>query len=364
MLGPHEKRAMREPRRRRGWLVAGLCVALGTATAYADEPALPAAPVVPADAPPACVDPVGADGPSRLLARGPKKLGTYKLTSGKSLDTPRLRLKVSGKFIPERLGSSKGELLTGISVALLPDVDRDGENPRNSVDETGLGPVRIAHYRVSVQPAPVKKGKPLTYQALVEEVGCPERAVHPPLAVGAAKTFWLSTEAVATYAFSEGDWFDSMPEVHARLSAGLDPDVQQTPGEPPHGWINLQGWERMSGLPTSRDLYLDKMPGAVLELPEHRLEILKVVLGAETKRDEEWGHGRIITKGKQPVVSALVRITRKPPEPSPAVEPPPQSPPSAGTAPRAGDQPPPVRNDARGVEAKGAQQGVKPGGKP
>jgi hypothetical protein len=346
--------------------MVGLCSVALSSLVRADERAPPAERKVPADAPPACVEPVGAEGPSPLLARGPKTLGTYTLSSGKSLDTPRLRLKVSGRFIPERLGSSRGELLTGISVALLPDVDRDGENPQNSVDETGLGPVRIGPYRVSVQPAPFKRGRPQTYRALVEEVGCPARAVHPPLAVGASKTFWLSTEAVATYAFSHGDWFDSMPEVYARLSAGLDPDVQQTPGEPPHGWINFQGWERMSGRPTSQDFYLDKMQGAVVELPEHRLEILKVVLGAETTRDEEWGNGRVVTKGKPPVVSALVRITRKP-----LSEPPPPVPstaplPPTEAAPRPGDHPPPVRNDARAVEPAGgkSRSGAKAGGKP
>lgn len=334
----------------RSLLVAGLCGMSLVSAARAAEPAPPDTPKVPADAPPACVDPVGAEGFSPLLARGPKKLGTYKLISGKTLDTPRMRLKVSGKFIPERMGSTRGEVLTGISVALLPDVVRDGESPDNSVDETGIGPVRIGTYRVSVQPDPVKKGRPITYQALVEEVGCPARAVHPPLAVGASKTFWLSTEAVETYAFSEGDWFESMPEVYARLSAGLDPDVQQTPGKPPHGWINFQGWERMSGLPTSQDFYLDKMQGAVIELPEHKLEILKVVLGADTTRDAEWGNGRILTKGRQPVVSALVRITRKavapPPPVVPATPTTDKAPPTAG---KPVDGPPPVRNDARNV---------------
>ena len=287
--------------------------------ARADEPAEPKK--VPADAPPGCLEPEGTDGFSPLLKRGPKKLGTYKLVSGKKLDTPGLRLKVSGKFIPKRLGSTEGEVLTGISVSLLPDVDRDGENPQNSVDESGLGPIRIASYRISVKPLPIKKGKPVSYEALVEEVGCPERAVHPPLAYSESKTFWISTEAVGTYAFSNGEWYDSGPEVYARISAGLDPDVQQTAGQPPHGWVAFQAWDNHGGLPESKELYLDQLEGAKLAMPGHQVEVLKVVLGPETTKDTSYER-RVYTKGRQPVASALVRVTRNA-APAPAAPPPP-----------------------------------------
>lgn len=304
-------------------LACAALLALVPAAARADQPPVPAVvtapeePTGPVDAPPECVDPVPSGetaelvGLSDRLLSGPRKLGTYKLVDGKALDTPKLRLIARGKFIPARVGAKEGEVVASMAAALLPDVDRDGENPENSVDHNGLGAMRVGSYRVTMRVLEAKPGSKPTYEAVVEEIGCPEKAVHPPLAAGAQKTFWISTEAVASYSFSRGEWYESVPRTYVALTADLDPSVQQTPGQRPHGWINVQALESQNGVSKSEERLLDQLDGAVMTLPEHKVEILKVALGAETERALPPARaGQVVTNGKPPSVSVLVRLTR------------------------------------------------------
>ena len=136
-----------------------------------------------------------------------------------------------------------------------------------------------------------------------------DQYVPPPLAAGASKTFWVSTEATPTYYFSTGHWYDQVPAMYFMVSSGLDPDVQQEPGtRTPHGWINSQAWEREGGLPSSESKYLKTLTaGAVFDLPIHRVEVLRVEVGKDTSVVD----GRVHTVGRLPVVSALVKVTRK-----------------------------------------------------
>ncbi len=262
----------------------------------------------PIDAPAGCIDSVGADGLSTLLARGPKLIGTYQLTAGKKLDTPKLRLLATAHFMPERMGSTKGEWLPGFEVSLLPDVDRDGPNPQNSVDQHGYDALRISTYRVRMRVVK-PKAKGAVIEAVVEDLGCMEEYVHAPLAAGESKTFWVSTEGTRTYSFSTGHWYDQVARMYFLVSAGLAPDVQQAPGtKTPHGWISAQAWENQGGLPSWDDRYLDKLTvGSVLELPAHTFEVLKVVLGPSTSVVD----GQVQTTGRDPVISTLVRVTRR-----------------------------------------------------
>ncbi|MDX2089912.1 MAG: hypothetical protein SFX73_18800 [Kofleriaceae bacterium] len=280
------------------WLrsLALLAVLTSTAAAAAVPP--------PQDAPAACIDPVGAEGFSAQLAKGPKVVGTYTLPVGKTLVTPRLRLLATSHFMPTRVGASTGEWLPGLEVALLPDVTRDGPSYRNSVDQHGYDPLRIGTYRVTVKSATAKK-----VVALVEDLGCLEEYVHAPLAPAESKTFWVSTEGVRSYSFSTGHWYDQVARMYFAVSAGLAPDVQQAPGTTtPHGWIAAQAWENQGGLPSWDDRYLDKLtPGSVMETPAHRFEVLRVVLGKNTSVVD----GRVVTTGGQPSISALIRVTRR-----------------------------------------------------
>ncbi len=274
---------------------------LATTTAHAR-------PEHPVDAPPSCIDPVGKDGLPVAITRGPKVIGTYKLKSGKTLDTPKLRLLATAHFMAERVGSKTGEWLPGLEVSLLPDVDRDGPKPENSVDQHGYDPLRISTYRVTVIGVkPTPKGNEI--ETLVEDLGCEEEYVHVPLAPKEEKTFWVSTEATRTYAFSTGYWFESVPRTYFLVSSGLDPDVQQTLGtKTPHGWISAQLWDSNDGSPSWDDRYLEKLTaGANLETSGYKLKVLQVVLGKDTSVVE----GRVVTKGRQPVISVLVKVTRK-----------------------------------------------------
>jgi hypothetical protein len=275
-----------------------LLVSLLAATAHAARPEHPP------DAPPSCIDPVGKDGLPLAIARGPKVIGTYKLINGKTLDTPKLRLLATAHFMAERVGSKNGEWLPGLEVSLLPDVDRDGPAPENSVDQHGYDPLRIGTYRVTVIGV---KGKVI--ETMVEDLGCEEEYVHAPLAANESKTFWVSTEATRTYSFSTGYWFDSVARMYFLVSSGLAPDVQQTPGtKTPHGWISAQAWDSNEGWPSWDDRYLDKLtPGADLETSGYKIKVIKVVLGKDTSVVD----GTVVTKGRQPVISALVTVTRK-----------------------------------------------------
>lgn len=263
-----------------------------------------ARPARPFDAPPSCIEPVGKDGLPLAIARGPKVIGVYKLKNGKTLDTPRLRILATAHFMAERVGSKNGEWLPGLEVSLLPDVDRDGPKPENSVDQHGYDPLRIGTYRVTVLGV---KGKDI--ETLVEDLGCQEEYVHAPLAPEESKTFWVSTEATRTYSFSTGYWFESVARVYFLVSSGLAPDSQQTPGtKTPRGWISSQLWDSNGGVPSWNDSDLEKLvPGAVLESSGYTLAVHRVVLGKDTSVVD----GRVVTKGRQPVISALVTMTRK-----------------------------------------------------
>lgn len=276
--------------------LALLAVLTSTAVAADESP--------PQDAPAACIDPVGKNGFPAQLAKGPKVVGTYTLTVGKALVTPRLRLLATSHFMADRVGATSGEWLPGLEVALLPDVTRDGPSYRNSVDQHGYDPLRIGTYRVTVKSAAAKR-----VVALVEDLGCLEEYVHAPLAPNETKTFWVSTEGVRSYSFSTGHWYDQVPRMYFAVTAGLDPDVQQTPGtKTPHGWIAAQAWENQGGLPSWDDRYLDTFtPGSVMETPAHRFEIVRVELGKNTRVVD----GRVVTTGGQPSISALVRVTRR-----------------------------------------------------
>lgn len=263
-----------------------------------------ARPARPYDAPPSCIEPVGKEGLPLAIARGPRVVGTYKLKPGKALDTPKLRLLATSHFMAERVGSTNGEWLPGLEVSLLPDVDRDGPAPENSVDQHGFDPLRIGTYRVT--PLRVSKSE---VETLVEDLGCEEEYVHAPLAPGAAKTFWVSTEATRTYSFSTGYWFEQVERMYFLVSSGLAPAVQQTAGtKTPRGWISAQAWDSNGGSPSWNDLTLEKLTaGSVLETTGYTIRVERVVLGKDTKVVE----GSVVTKGRDPVVSALVTVTRK-----------------------------------------------------
>jgi hypothetical protein len=252
-----------------------------------------------------CIDPVGATGLPIALSRGPQIVGTYQLVAGKPLVTPRLRLLATAHFVPTRVGSKEGEWLPGLEATLIPDADRDGISYRNSVDQHGYDPLRIGTFRISVKSVGAVKGT-TTVETLVEDLGCLEDYVHAPLAPGESKTFWVSTEATRKYSFSVGHWYEGIEQMYFLVSSGLGPASQQAPGtKTPHGFIAAQTWE--TG-PSWDDRNLDEITvGRVFQLNRHTVEVLRVVLGPDTSVVD----GRVHTKGRDPVVSVLVRATRR-----------------------------------------------------
>jgi hypothetical protein len=206
------------------------------------------------------------------------------------------------------MGAKTGEWLPGLEVALLPDVERDGVSYRNSVDQHGYDPLRIGTYRVTVKSVtPSRKGN--IVETLVEDLGCLDEYVHAPLAPNESKTFWVSTETTRTYSFSTGHWYDQVARFSFVVSSGLAPAVQQTPGtKTPHGWISADAWDSNNGFPSWDDRYVDDFkPGSRLETSGYTIDVIDVVLGPDTSVID----GQVHTKGRDPVMSALVRVTRR-----------------------------------------------------
>jgi len=284
-------------------LMAATLLAVST-PAFADEGP-------PIDAPASCIAPTGKDGLGlpKALVDGAKVVGTYKLTAGKALVTSTFRLLATAHFMPERVGSDKGEWLPGLEVQLVKEIERDGESYLNSVSQHGYDPVRISTYRVTVTGVAKVKGSTVV-DVLVEDLGCLESYTHVPLAQGESTTVWISTEATSSYAFSTGHWYDNDDRMTFAVTSGLDPDVQQTPGtKTPHGWIAIKAWERVDlGLPSWDDKYLrDVKAGTHYEMPAYKVDVVKVVVGADTTPNEY----NVTTKGRAPVIHVLAKITRK-----------------------------------------------------
>jgi hypothetical protein len=284
-------------------LLASLVTLLSVPTARAEwEPS-----EVPKVAPAGCIDPI-ANGITAPIASGPKKIGVYRIQNGKSIDTPRLRIKAYGQFIPSRLGSSTGEVQARFEAQLLPDIKRDGENPDNSVFTTAPGVLRLLNYRISLRTVTTK---PITYEALVEDIGCPEENTTPPLAAKQSQTFWMSTDGVMKQSFSLVPRYMSGDTLLLTLIPGLAPDSQQTDRANPFGHVMLHLFESRDGAPASTEWTNERLTGAKGTLLDYEVEVLRVVWGKDTALVDGKYVKQLVTKGNEPAASVLVRVTRK-----------------------------------------------------
>lgn len=277
--------------------------------ASAGEPPLPLAV-------PACVEP----GPDRslppLVARGPVLLASGEIRGNTPWVLPQLRVYVDAQFIPERVGSTRGYTQAIFGAALLPDVDRDGVNPENTVETHLPGSLRIQQYEVTVA-APRTVGGAAVYAARVIDVGCAHMQQQAPLRRGESRLVWVSTQAVDTFAFRAGPWYavGNVEETQLTVSSGMEPNAIRDPhhgtdGKPlSFAWLRFSAWERLAGgLPVWQEVMTDGLVvGKKLELKDHVVEIVKVVHGPDTTLidHEPW------TTGDVPQVSVLAKVTRK-----------------------------------------------------
>jgi hypothetical protein len=276
-----------------------LSMLLGPSLAAAEDPSPP-----PRDAPAECVAPTDGNGLAKDLAGGPKILGRYKIANGTSIKTPKLTISANGVFVPERVGSTRGEVSARFSIELADKAERLPVLSDNS--DTGFAPgwARVGPYRVTTR---VLTNKPLVYEATVERIGCESRATHPPLAKGDVHTFWMSTDGVTEMRFSKGDWYESTPVFFITFGSDLAPAVQQQDPARPHGYMSLEAGNGSIYPENQAYLYYDKLaPGATFTLHGYKVEVLRIVLGKDTTRTD----GRIYTKGERPTAHVLVRATR------------------------------------------------------
>lgn len=257
------------------------------------------------EAPASCIDPVGKDGPTPWLASGPVQLGSWELKHGKVLDTPRVRIRVYGDFIPTQMGASTGDHVTNFEVQLKPNIDREDPSPFNTAYTWVGSMLAIGTYQVKVDPIPGEKGR---YRAVLWDAGCREKYMVPVLEPGESRTFWLSTDGVRHLHFRElsQDYLIDA-ETLIELSADLDPDVQQGDTKDPHGWYRIKGIDRDGGRPIIEDrVHRDVVVGEPLVLMNHTLTVLRVEHGPETRIED----GKVFTKGGLPRVSMLLGVTR------------------------------------------------------
>lgn len=259
------------------------------------------------EAPPACIDAVGDQGKPPWLEHGPVMLGTYEFDHGEVLETPRVRIRVFGDFIPTTMGASTGDHVTKFEVTLRPNIDIEKPSPFNTVSTWVGARESIGTYQVQVTELPSKGGK-RRYRAVVEDVGCHRVYMVPRLKPGQAKTFWLATDGVQILHFRElSQKYLIDYETLIELSAGLDPDVQQGDTEDPHGWYRIKGIDRHTGAPVVEDrVHRDVKIGEPIVLMDHTLTVLKVEHGEHTRIED----GKVFTKGGLPKVRMLLGIAR------------------------------------------------------
>lgn len=257
------------------------------------------------EAPSSCIDPVGKDGPTPWLENGPVSLGTWELEHGKTLDTPWVRFRVYGDFIPTTMGASTGDHVTNYEVVLKPNIDQEKPSPFNTVYTWVGSKLAISTFQALVTPIPGKKKR---YRAELWDVGCREVYMVPELKPGESRKFWLSTDGVRHLHFRElSQKYLIDAETLIELSADLDPDVQQGDTEDPHGWYRIKGIDRDGGAPIVKErVHYDVVEGESMILMNHTLTVLKVERGPDTRLED----GKVFTKGKAPRVRMLLGIAR------------------------------------------------------
>lgn len=289
--------------------VAGFASAATTSPVAADD-AVPKPP--PLDAPADCVAPTDGQGLPTARVRGPRQIGTVRLTHGKATVAHGFRLKVRTGFLPAGHGQPGGEELVGLTIEDLAAIKRDGVSYRNTVDQHGLDPVRIDRYRVTVRRLPAKvtrTPRAARFTAVIEDLSCLAQYTHPPLAKpGDAVTVWLSTEATDSYRLSTGEWFEPAPDFGAEVSAGIQSNAAVTRVKGQQVWIALNAHDNLSGRGESmRITNRDLIPGARLTTPAYTVEVKDVRLDPDTIRTDDV----LINERGLPKVDVLVRIVSR-----------------------------------------------------
>ena len=259
-----------------------------------------------------CVDAQNGTGLSKWLAEGPKLVGRYKIKNGTTITAGKLKISANGEFIPDRVGSTTGEISARFNAEIIDKAERLPVLSDNN--DTGFAPgsARVGPYRVTLK---VTTKKPLVYEATIERLGCEARATHKPLVDGEVNTFWMSTNGVHEMRFSNGDWYDNDPVFFITFSSELDPGVQQDDKQHPHGYMSMEAGNGSMSPDDSANLYYDKfIEGATYTLHGHKVEIVKILFG----KDTVWKEGRITTPGNEPTAHVLVRVTKLAPKPEPA----------------------------------------------
>jgi hypothetical protein len=243
------------------------------------------------------------------VARGwSAAVGRYKIKNGTTITAGKLKISANGEFIPDRVGSTTGEISARFNAEIIDKAERLPVLSDNN--DTGFAPgsARVGPYRVSLK---VQTQKPLVYEATVERLGCEARATHKPLADGEVNTFWMSTNGVHEMRFSNGDWYDNDPVFFITFSSELDPDVQQNDKKHPHGYMSMESGNGAMAYEDGGHFSNDKfVEGATTVRNDHKIEIVKIVFG----KDTVWKEGRITTLGNEPTAHVLVRVTKLAPK--------------------------------------------------
>ncbi|HEY4181105.1 MAG TPA: hypothetical protein VGM90_29880 [Kofleriaceae bacterium] len=255
-----------------------------------------------------CAAPLNGTDLSKNLAAGPQLVGRYKIKNGTTIRAGKLQISANGDFIPDRVGSTTGEVVARFNAEIMDKAERLPVLSDNN--DTGFAPgsARVGPYRVTLK---VATQKPLVYEATVERLGCEYRQTRKPFTDGEVDTFWMSTNGITEIRFSDGDWYDNDPSFFITFSASLDPDVQQDDKKHPHGYMSMESGTGSMAYQDGGHFSGDKfVEGATTVRDDHKIEIVKIIFG----KDTVWKEGRITTPGAEPTAHVLVRVTKLKPK--------------------------------------------------
>jgi hypothetical protein len=274
-----------------------IVAALAVPAAAAPDPTTPTSELL------LCVRPAKSTQLPPVLDGAPRAAVTRRVKSKQKIELLGVRMVITSRLIPERVGSKHGEVVASLHAEIASEVDRDGETAENSLDERiGIAPARLGGYRITATPAGSE------FEITVEDLGCREAAQERPLAKGRSQLAWVSTGATHSYALRDGAWHEVAAEesLQLELRSGLIAG-NTDPKDPQLGYVALTVSDRVNAVPESIDLSPRQLrPGFKLARRQYRIEVVRIVYGANTILVDGWPH----TTGKAPQASVLVRITR------------------------------------------------------
>ncbi len=232
-----------------------------------------------------CVVPLGADQLPKILVDGLHVIGKRTVVLDARVMLADLTLHVAKRFMADHVGAKTGTWVT----------DLVGEVAGKQDTTTVPGTLRIGSYRITARTA----GS--AYALVIEDGVCAPALDTKPLAIGESRSYWISTEGTTAIHLMNAESWNSSDYLELYLGFGFAHNGGYRP------YLNLTLLRQTAGATDRKELdFSDDVP-APFKLVDHRVEIVQVVWGPNTKRVQ----GEIEPVETVPVAHILVRLTRQ-----------------------------------------------------